>query len=436
MKKRILKMIKNEGGQALLLVIALLGVGGIMLAPMLAFMGTGLETGRVYESKERVIYAADAGVEEAIWNIQNGGAELVVMAPDGWPVTTLDGLPPYIYENVADPENPYQDDGSGTYYDIADVNGNSVRITIEHHSETGGTAYKVTSKAPNDGSGTVIETWVTEIYSDFSGITDTVITSPSDPGYDIDTGVEYPDGEYDPDTNPNGARDNYDGPWPTPAEMMAYYSMFVNKTNPYYYDDYLEELDLDDSDTFDYDFITDNGNEIRIGAAYIEGDFDIINSSNTEKTLILDGNLYITGRANFGGAKDWRLNLNGHSIFVESDATGGGASGTALRIESKVTLTGSGCLIAVGDIDFQPHMDASPTDYILVLSVIGETRMLPNGSFYGTLAGNVFVDVKSGSDPHIEWTDPDTDGDGIPDVDFPGGSSATVLYGVLSWKIS
>jgi len=425
MKKRILKLIKNEGGQALVLVIALLGVGSIMLAPLLSFMGTGLVTGRVYEAKEREIYAADSGVEDAIWKIHNDGEGLVdTTTAAEWGIV-LEGLPLYYVDHDSNPSTDPIVYDTGVY-DIADVNGKSLRIRIQYLDEM---TYRVVSNAPNDGSGTVIDAFVTTVYGDYTGITDHVITSPS--GYDIDQGVVYPDGDYDPDTNPNGARGDYDGPWPAPIELMNYYSMFVDKGNPYDY----EEIDLNDVATHDEDFIGYDGEIVTIDSAYIEGDFSI-ESSKKDVELRLEGNLYITGRTNFGGAKEWKIDLNGNSIFIESDATGGGADGTALSIESKVTLTSSGCLIAVGDIDFQPHMDANPFDYILVLSVIGETRMLPNGSFYGTLAGQVFVDVKSGSDPYIQWNDPDTDGDGIPDIDFPGGSSATVVYGLLSWKIS
>jgi hypothetical protein len=159
----------------------------------------------------------------------------------------------------------------------------------------------------------------------------------------------------------------------------------------------------------------------------------VSNSSNTNKTLVLEGNLYITGNVEFGGAKEWVLDLNGHSIFVESDVIGGGTSGTALWVGGQVTVTGSGCLIAIGDINFEPHMDASPDDYILVLSAIGQTWMHPNGDFYGTLAGNAEVYIQNGQ---AYWSDPDTDGDGEPNIDFPGGDDATVLYGVYTWKIS
>jgi len=67
--KLLKEMNKKESGQALILVLILLLVGGLIIAPLLAFMSTGLIVGRVYEQKMDEVYAADAGVEDAIYNI-------------------------------------------------------------------------------------------------------------------------------------------------------------------------------------------------------------------------------------------------------------------------------------------------------------------------------------------------------------------------------
>lgn len=63
------KMNKRESGQALILVLILLVVGGLIIAPLLAFVSSGLRAGQVYEDKTDELYAADAGVEDAIYNI-------------------------------------------------------------------------------------------------------------------------------------------------------------------------------------------------------------------------------------------------------------------------------------------------------------------------------------------------------------------------------
>jgi hypothetical protein len=61
---------REETGQAFILVLILLLVGGLIIAPLLAFMGTGLQSGQVYEQKTSELYAADAGIEDGIWQVQ------------------------------------------------------------------------------------------------------------------------------------------------------------------------------------------------------------------------------------------------------------------------------------------------------------------------------------------------------------------------------
>jgi hypothetical protein len=61
----------DEKGQALVLTLLLLLIGSLIVAPTLGLMGTGIKSGRVYEQKDDEIYAADAGVEDAMWRIRN-----------------------------------------------------------------------------------------------------------------------------------------------------------------------------------------------------------------------------------------------------------------------------------------------------------------------------------------------------------------------------
>lgn len=62
---------KDEKGQALVLTLLLLLIGSLIITPTLSFMGTGIIGGRVYEQKDAEIYAADAGIEDALWHIRN-----------------------------------------------------------------------------------------------------------------------------------------------------------------------------------------------------------------------------------------------------------------------------------------------------------------------------------------------------------------------------
>ena len=66
------KLKRGEKGQALIIVVILLAIGGLIIAPLLNFMSAGLVSGQVYEVKMEALYAADAGIEYACWKLFNG----------------------------------------------------------------------------------------------------------------------------------------------------------------------------------------------------------------------------------------------------------------------------------------------------------------------------------------------------------------------------
>ena len=70
---RLLKqMISSEKGQVLPLVLALLVFGGLVIAPSLSYAATSLNSSRMLEERMNGVYAADAGVEDALWCLRNG----------------------------------------------------------------------------------------------------------------------------------------------------------------------------------------------------------------------------------------------------------------------------------------------------------------------------------------------------------------------------
>jgi len=96
MKRRLSKVIKSESGQALPIVLVLLVLGGLLVAPCLSYAATSLNSGGVIEKNTKGLYAADAGIEDALWKLKT---------PDS-----------YSY--------PY-------HYELADVNGLSVTVLID-----------------------------------------------------------------------------------------------------------------------------------------------------------------------------------------------------------------------------------------------------------------------------------------------------------------
>jgi hypothetical protein len=61
---------RRENGFALVSVIILMLVAGLIVTPLLQFMGTGVKTGIWYDDKTQELNAADAGIEDAYWRVK------------------------------------------------------------------------------------------------------------------------------------------------------------------------------------------------------------------------------------------------------------------------------------------------------------------------------------------------------------------------------
>ena len=381
---------KNESGQgALAMVLLLLMLGAVILTPLLVFMQTGLGAGRVYESKLQECYAAEAGVEDAIWKIKNGSLNA------SYPLYSLD----------------------------EEVNDRNVTVTINN---TGGGIYLINSTATSDdGGSTTIETYVSLAFMDFSDLLDSAITSMED--ITIKNGVEVTGnvtsgGEVDNKGIVNGnITENAIINWPTAEQLSSYYLYDVEDLAPPF--PYSHPMDI-------------AGTNTTIEALYRDGPLDIYNSASTAATLTLNGTVYVTGDVTLGSttgtSRDFTLNLNNQTIFIESASAD---PQKALEVVDKCTIIGSGCIIAVGDVYFAPKGDVgSEGDFVLIMSVEGTTILQPSGTFYGCMAGDVSVEVKSGFEPNVTWTDP-----GLHDLNFPMGDDDEGKGGaslsILSWQI-
>jgi len=383
MKTIVKRLARDEKGAALVMVLILLLISGLIIGPLLSYMGTGLITGEVYEKRTDELYAADAGVEDAIWKIQH---------PDEA------GLPGCGYQwiyNYPEPGDP-----------LFEVNGKNVWVTIQH---LGAGTYNITSIAiTDDGGGTAaitgteIEAYVTGVSSDYSGLLDNVITSQNE--ISIKGDVTPSEGEHAP-------VEYYGGDWPTPEDLEGFYGENVTDGTHYYED---TEIDLEGEDDW-------------IGPLYVDGELDIVNTSNTPATLTLTGTIYITGDTLITPNKEMTLDLNGQTIFVASNSSD---PQKALWIGGKCTIIGPGCIIAVGDVYFEPNIPVGMTDPIFILSVSGETTLQPGGDFYGAIAGSVEVTLRPGTSLNY----PEAGFEGL--INFPGFVEPNQLvYSIYSWEV-
>jgi len=379
-KIAVKRLIRDEKGQALVLVMILLLVGGLIIGPSLSYMSTGLTTGEVYERRADELYAADAGVEDAVWKIQH---------QDGY-------LP-------CSPSSPPKE------YAITDVNGNSIDVIITSEYSVGNLSlhYCVVSTATGDGIGTEIEAHIVGVspYGDYTGLLGSVLTSQGEITIKPGSNVTPPEGEE------HGPEEYYDDPWPTAEELADFYFADVSGEESY------------DSDTLDLD-----GSDMERGPFYREGELDILNTSNTPATLTLTGTVYVTGDTLIGkNGKDMYLDLNGQTIFVASNSAD---PKKALWVGGQCTILGSGIIIAVGDIYFEPKTEAGVTDPIFVMSVEGETFVQPQGDFYGSLAGSVEVQLQPGSSINYPQ-----DSDWYDDFNFLLGIRMLIFH-IASWEVT
>jgi hypothetical protein len=104
----------------------------------------------------------------------------------------------------------------------------------------------------------------------------------------------------------------------------------------------------------------------------------------------------------------------------------------ALWVGGHCTVEGPGCIIAIGDIYFEPNPDVGDAGKpVFVFSVLGATTIRPGVSMYGAIAGSVEVDVQSGSRPQISY--PIGGFGGL--INFPGFVGTKLVYSISSWEI-
>jgi hypothetical protein len=69
---KLIKIHRQEKGEIILITLAFMILGFLLIVPMVSYMGTGLKSGMFFDEKSEALYAADAGVEDAMWKIKYG----------------------------------------------------------------------------------------------------------------------------------------------------------------------------------------------------------------------------------------------------------------------------------------------------------------------------------------------------------------------------
>lgn len=340
MKRIVTKLIRGERGQALIIVMILLLMGGLIIAPLLGYMGTGLIVGRVHEERMDELYAADSGVEDAIWQIINKAAQL-----------------------------PQSTDDDPWVYSIADVNGKGVSVSIEYIDEK---TYKITSTATTEdsNSSTTIESYVKRVASilDYAVVAlsgDITISGNTD----IDS---YPE--------PNQANIYANGDIELEGKAAAVHgdatatgSIFDkhNGITGVKTEGLDPPLEFSKIDTSIYENEANNGE-------LIEGDL-VIKTSRTLGPARITGNLTLTSSA--------VLTLGG-TVWVDGEITTDGS----------ISIEGAGPLVAVGNIQVSGRGVLAPEKMPVIISTEGNITTAGNRTIAAVLyAPNGTIDVSGGA---------------------------------------
>lgn len=369
----ISRKLRNQQGQALVIALVFLGIGALTLPPLMTLMGSALVQGTTFENRTAGLYAADAGIEQAIWYLDPENSPLI---PGGLPANT----------------------GESRTLPGISIDGRTVSVTLAYLTED---TYQIVSTSASPTETISVTAVVSDTYNNYTDIMNHVMTSKGE------ITVKAGDYEVNYPSEDNAPIEYYTGAWPSANELSSFY--YVN-TTPY---------------------ASDTLNLANYPAGILEilrlGTLNIVATSTS--TYTLTGDIYITGDTLIGKTgHDFTLDLNGHSIYVQSNTLG---NQYALEIGGKCTLTGSGSIIAEGNIFFYPNISSTEDDYIFVLSVNGKALMQPGGDFHGTLAGSTEVELKNGS---ITYASP-FDEYGNYKIDFPG-SGLSHFWGIISWSIS
>ena len=251
------RLIRGEKGYILIAALLVLVVVGLISGPVLSYMVSGLKAGHVFETGAAELYAADAGVEDAVLKIE-------------------EGIGLCLYESK--------------HYPTTNVNGKSVDVTVTlTNNVTGTLTYKITSIAVTDaggntaglGSHTTVESYLQFTPGAELDIFSGALASETsiDLGKDSEVyGDIYHCGPFDNSTAVNDDWvDKGCAPFPETDQNNAFAEAFkdeASKEGTHYGD-----MNIDSSGTQD------------LGPIYITGNLNI----NKDATIDLKGVVYVGG---------------------------------------------------------------------------------------------------------------------------------------------
>jgi hypothetical protein len=324
--KLLRKALRGEAGQALPITLILLVLGGLLIVPMLSLMTTNLNANIWTEEKTKGIYAADAGIQDALWKLGNDvdpfeNGDSYNLEENGNPVT-INGMTVTVDKMALDEEDMY------TLRATARLDGD-VKAVIIAQAISGSDFSWLFKHALNSLNDVELPNNNVTVYGgvmcggEFSGDPDAVITG--------------------------GITQNADVKMPSEATLTKLYRGQVN-TQAEAPDGWYED-DPEHNNAWKGNINVTGGTAdapFEIGPRYCWGDVEITGSGYAELT----GTLFIDGAFKMKD-KGLTLDLNGQTIYATyyNDCSNNPA---AVDFWPDIKLVGPGCVIGVGYVNFQP----------------------------------------------------------------------------------
>jgi hypothetical protein len=310
--KTMKRKLKDEAGQALPMALIMLVLGGLLVVPTLSFMTTNLNANRIIEEKTGGIHAADAGIQDALWKLGND----------------VDPFP-----------------GGISSYDLAETL-NGMTVTVEKVALVGD-LYTLKATARLDGEDKAVITAQAVAGSDYSWLFDNAIVSENDiviSNHDIINGDILCGGEFDGDEDQvysGTITEDADVELPSPQELIDYYMSTIDPVANNYTS---SSIYIPSSYT--------KANPYMIPPIYYDGDKLTLTGNGYGK---MSGTIYVTGE--FYVAPGTTIDLNTHTIFSEYDSNCPDCDGgNAINFQPNCFIYGPGCIIAIGNINYQPNL--------------------------------------------------------------------------------
>ena len=303
--------LKNEAGQALPMALIMLVLGGFLVVPTLALMTTNLTANRTVDTKTSAIYAADAGIQDALWKLGND----------------VDPFP-----------------GGINSYNLAETL-NGMTVTVEKVALVDD-LYTLKATARLDDEVKAVITAQAVAGSDYSWLFDQALTSENDvetSNHDIIYGGVLCGGEFigDDDQVWSGTiTEEATVEFPSAQELIDYYMSTIDPVANNY-----------------------TSNSIYISSSYTKANPYMIPPIYRNGSLRIYGNGYgkLSGTIYLAGASTGQLwidpgttiDLNTHTIFSEYYNN---CAGDAINFQPNCYIYGPGCIIAIGNINYQPNL--------------------------------------------------------------------------------